>query len=67
VPVTSGPMAFVIVQADGSHTFDEFADFIAELNRQLNGTNALTVLLARGSYDSNTNVVAANSVIAIFK
>lgn len=71
VPVTSGrtvfPAVFVIVNADGSRTFHDFADFVAELSLQLNGVNALTALTAHGSYDADANVVAANRVIAIFE
>ena len=64
VPATSGRSAFVIARADGSRMFGDFADFVAELNLQLNGVTALRALTAQGGYDGQANVLTANSVIA---
>jgi len=62
-----GRTAYVIAKEHDSRVFDDFAEFVTELNLQLNGSTALLGLTAHGSYTSDSNVMSVNSVIAILK
>jgi hypothetical protein len=64
--VPSGERAVFVVASRGScHSFREFADFVAELERQLAAGSAVRSLTAHGVYDENANVLEARSIVVI--
>lgn len=67
VPPGSGPSAYLIVMREESLSFQDFGDFVAELSTRLNGTTAMVGLTATGSYNGDSNSLAARSVVAILK
>ena len=67
VPPANGPTAYLIVMKDESHSFHDFADFVAELGTRLNGTTAMVSFTASGSYDGDSNVVTARSIVVVLK
>jgi hypothetical protein len=67
VPPASGPTAYLIVMAGESHAFHDFADFVAELGTRLNGTTTMLSFTASGSYDGDSNVLAARSIVVVLK
>ena len=67
VPPASGPTAYLIVMRDESHAFHDFSDFVAELGTRLNGTTAMVLLSATGSYDGGSNTLTARSMVVILK
>jgi hypothetical protein len=67
VPPANGSTAYLIVMRDGSHAFHDFADFVAELGTRLNGSTVMLSLNATGSYDGDTNVLTARSMVVVLK
>jgi hypothetical protein len=67
VPPTDGRSSYLIVMKDESHAFHDFSDFVTELGTRLNGTTAMVGLTASGSYDGNSNVFTARSIVVILK
>jgi hypothetical protein len=67
VPPDNGPTAYLIVRRDESHSFHDFADFVAELGTQLNGSTAMVSLTASGSYNGDANTLTARSIVVILK
>ena len=67
VPPSDGPSAYLIVMRDESHSFHDFADFVAELGTRLNGSTVMLTFNATGSYDGDTNVMTARSITVILK
>jgi len=67
VPPASGPTAYLIVMRDESHSFQDFADFVAALGTRLNGTTTMVGLTATGSYGGDNNVFTARSIVVILK
>ena len=52
---------------DEAHSFRDFGDFVAELGTRLNGTMAMTSFTASGSFDGDSNVFTARSIVAVLK
>jgi hypothetical protein len=67
VPPNTGPTAYLIVMAGGSHAFHDFSDFVAELSTRLNGTTVMLSLTASGSYNGDANVLTARSIVVVLK
>jgi hypothetical protein len=67
VPPATGPTAYLIVMRDESHAFHDFADFVAELGTRLNGSTVMLSFNASGSYDGDTNVLTARSIVVVLK
>jgi hypothetical protein len=67
VPPAQGPTAYLIVMKDGSHAFHDFADFVAELSTRLDGSTAMVSFTASGSYDGDSNVLSARSIVVVLK
>jgi hypothetical protein len=65
VPPDNGPTAYLIVRRDESHSFHDFADFVAELGTRLNGSTAMVSLTASGSYDGDASTLTARSIVVI--
>jgi hypothetical protein len=66
-PPGDGPTAYLIVMRDGSSSFRDFADFVTELGTRLDGTTAMINLTASGSYDGDSNVLTARSLVVVLK
>jgi hypothetical protein len=67
VPPASGPSAYLIVLREESHSFHDFADFVADLTTRLNGTTAMIGLTASGSYNGDNNELTARSIVVVLK
>jgi len=67
VPPDNGPTAYLIVRRDESHAFHDFAEFVAELGTQLNGSTAMVSVTASGSYNGDANTLTARSIVVILK
>lgn len=67
VPPANGPTAYLIVMKDASHAFHDFSDFVAELGTRLNGTTAMVGFTASGSYNGDSNVLTARSIVVVLK
>jgi hypothetical protein len=67
VPPGDGPTSYLIVMRDSSSSFRDFADFVAELGTRLDGTSAMINLTASGSYDGDSNVLTARSLVVVMK
>ena len=67
VPPDSGPTAYLIVVRDESHSFRDFGDFVADLGVRLNGTTSMTSFTASGSFNGDSNVFTARSIVAVLK
>lgn len=67
VPPASGPSAYLIVMKDASHAFHDFSDFVADLGTRLNGTTVVVGLTASGSYNGDSNVLTARSIVVVLK
>ena len=66
-PPATGPTAYLIVMKDASHAFHDFGDFVAELGTRLNGTTAMAGFTATGSYDGDSNVLTARTIVVVLK
>ena len=62
-----GPTAYLIVARDGSQSFGDFAGFVAALDTLLDGTTPVMGLTASGSYDGDSNLLAARSMVVVLK
>lgn len=67
VPPANGPTAYLIVMRDQSHSFHDFADFVAELGTKLDGSTAMVSFTATGNYDGDANVMTARSIVVLLK
>jgi hypothetical protein len=67
VPPDNGPSAYLIVMRDGSHSFRDFSDFVADLSTRLDGVTAMMSMSASGSYNGDTNSLTVRSVVVILK
>jgi hypothetical protein len=67
VPPTSGSSAYLIVTREESHAYQDFADFVAALGTQLNGSTMLVSFSASGNYNGDTNVLTARSIVVALK
>lgn len=67
VPPANGPTAYLVVLRGESHSFHDFADFVTDLTASLNGSAAMVGLTASGSYDGDSNVLTARSIVAVIK
>lgn len=67
VPPDSGPTVYLIVTREESHSIRDFADFVTALGTRLNGTTAMYSFTASGSYDGDSNVFTARSIVVILK
>ena len=67
VPATDGTLTLAIAHRS-SHmvdNFSSFADFVAALNTDLDGTTAMTGLYARGNYDGVGGTFTATKVFVV--
>ncbi|MBB6094558.1 hypothetical protein HNQ60_003445 [Povalibacter uvarum] len=62
---TGDRAAFVVASRGSCRSFHEFADFLAEIQRQLTAGGAARSLTAHGVYDENANVLRAKSIVVI--
>jgi hypothetical protein len=67
VPPSDGRSAYLIVKGGDSRSFHDFGDFVAELGASLNGDTAMVGFTATGSYDGDSNVVTARSIVVVLK
>jgi hypothetical protein len=67
VPPDNGPTAYLVVMRGESHAFHDFADFVAELGTELDGSTAMVSFTASGNYDGDANVVTARSIVVLLK
>jgi hypothetical protein len=67
VPPEDGHTAYLIVMRDQSHSFEDFADFVADLGTRLNGTTVMFTLTATGSYDGDASVFTARTLVVTLK
>jgi len=67
VPPDDGHTAYLVVMRDQSHSFEDFADFVADLGTRLDGTTVMFSLTASGSYDGDANVFRARSIVVTLK
>jgi hypothetical protein len=67
VPPSDGRSAYLIVMRDDSLSFQDFGDFVAELGKRLDGDTAMVGFTATGSYDGDSNVVTARSIVVLLK
>ncbi len=67
VPPSSGMTAYLEVMKDNSNSFQDFGDFVADLGTKLNGTTAMLTFTATGSYDGDSNVFTARSIVVVLK
>lgn len=67
VPPQDGPTAYLIVLRDESHSYRDFADFVAALGTHLNGTTAMLSFTASGSFNGDSNTFTARSIVVILK
>ena len=58
---------YLVVMQDASHSFGDFGDFVADLGTRLNGTTVMLGFTATGSYDGDTNVFTARSIVVVLK
>lgn len=66
-PPAIGPTAYLIVARDESHSFRDFADFVAELGTRLDGSTAMVSITATGNYNGDANVLTARSIVVVLK
>ena len=62
VPRTSDRQAFYIKSADSLRMYSDFADFVEDLSRSLDGATAARSMHARGLYDADANVFTAYKI-----
>ncbi|HYJ42504.1 MAG TPA: hypothetical protein VEW08_17065 [Steroidobacteraceae bacterium] len=67
VPPSDERTAYLVVMRGESRSFQDFADFVAELGTRLDGDTAMVGFTATGSYDGATNVVTARSIVVLLK
>ena len=67
VPPEDGRTAYLIVMRDESHSFHDFADFVAALGTRLNGTTVVFSLVASGTWNGDGNVFTAHSIVVTLK
>jgi hypothetical protein len=67
VPPANGPTAYLVVARDASHSFHDFADFVAELGTRLDGSAAMVSFTASGNYNGDANVLTARSIVVVLK
>jgi hypothetical protein len=63
----NGPTAYLVVMRGESHAFHDFADFVAELGTELDGSTAMVSFTATGNYNGDTNVLSARTIVVILK
>ncbi|HKE97114.1 MAG TPA: DUF4382 domain-containing protein [Povalibacter sp.] len=67
VPPGDGRTAYLIVMQGMSESFHDFGDFVTSLGQHLNGSTVMLGLTASGSYDGNSNVLTARTIVVVLK
>lgn len=67
VPPSEGWTAYLVVTREESRSFQSFGDFVAELGTRLDGDTAIVGFTASGSYDGDSNVFTARTIVVVLK